>query len=256
MRAFIAFLKKEILENIRSGKLLILLLLFTCFGIMNPAIAKMTPWLIEIMSEELAESGMTVGAVEVDALTSWTQFFKNIPMALIVFAVVYAPSFTKEYASGTLTLLLTRGLARYKVLLAKALIILSFWTVGYYLCFGITYAYNAYFWDNSLATGLGASVALWWLFGVWVLCAMIFLSAVCPSSSAVLIGTGGMTLAVYLFSLIPKVGDYSPAALIGSSGIIFGTVEAGKFAGCTVIAVMLSLAFIASAVPILNRKQL
>ena len=107
-----------------------------------------------------------------------------------------------------------------------------------------------------MATGLGASVALWWLFGGGVLCAMIFLSAVCPSSSAVLIGTGGMTLALYLFSLIPKVGDYSPAALMGSSGIIFGTVEAGKFAGCTVIAVMLSLAFIASAVPILNRKQL
>ena len=181
MRAFVAFLKKEILENIRSGKLMLLLILFTCFGIMNPAIAKMTPWLMEIMSEELAESGVIIVEVEINALTSWTQFFKNIPMALIVFVIVYSSSFTKEYSSGTLILLLTRGLARYKVLMAKTAVILSLWTVGYYLCFGITYAYNAYFWDNSIATGLAASVALWWLFGIFVLCALVFLSTVCSA---------------------------------------------------------------------------
>ena len=140
--------------------------------------------------------------------------------------------------------------------MAKAIVILSLWTVGYYLCFGITYAYNAYFWDNSVATELGASAMLWWLFGVWVLCALIFLSALCSSSSAVLIGTGGITLAFYLFSLIPKVGEYSPAALMGASGIVFGAVQAGGFVGCGIVAALLSLAFIASAVPILNRKQL
>ena len=74
MRAFVAFLKKEMLECLRSGKLLILGALFLGFGIMNPAVAKMTPWLLELMAEEMAESGMTVTAVTVDALTSWTQF--------------------------------------------------------------------------------------------------------------------------------------------------------------------------------------
>ncbi len=256
MRAFIALLKKEMLENIRSGRLLLVLILFTCFGIMNPAIAKMTPWIMEIMSEELAESGMVIVGVEVDALTSWTQFFKNIPMALIVFVVIYASSFTGEYSSGTLTLLLTKGVARYKVLMAKTAIILSLWTVSYYLCFGITYAYNAYFWDNSIAAELGASVVLWWLFGIWVLCALIFLSAVCSSSSVVLIGTGGGVLAFYLLSFIPKVGDYSPAKLMGASGIIFGAVGAARFTGCVIVSVLLCIIFLAAAVPLLNRKQL
>ena len=92
MSAFFAFLKKELLEASRSGKLLFLVILFLLFGIMNPAIAKLTPWLFEIMSESLEESGMVVTQVTVDALTSWTQFFKNVPMALIVFLLMYSGS--------------------------------------------------------------------------------------------------------------------------------------------------------------------
>ena len=58
MRSFIAFIKKEITEQLRSGRLMILGTLFILFGIMNPAVAKLTPWLLEAMTDSLAESGM------------------------------------------------------------------------------------------------------------------------------------------------------------------------------------------------------
>lgn len=256
MRSFVAFLKKECLEGLRSGKIILVLILFTCFGIMNPAVAKLTPWLMELLSEEMAESGMTIVAMEVNALTSWTQFFKNIPMALIVFAIVYSAAFAKEYTSGTLTLMLTKGLARYKVLMAKCIVILSLWTAGYYLCYGVTYLYNAYFWDNSIAHSLGTSVTLWWLFGIWVLCALIMLSSVCSSSSSVLVGVGAITLTAYLFSLIPKVGDYSPAALMNSSEIVFGVNSVGAFTGCIWVTLAFCIGFIGVSVPLMNRKKL
>ena len=167
MRSFLAFFKKELMESARSGKLMILGILFFAFGVMNPAIAKLTPWLLDVLSESLAESGMTVTAVTVDALTSWTQFFKNIPMALIAFILLYSGIFTKEYESGTLILMLTKGLDRYKVVLAKALLMLSVWTGGYWLCFCVTYAYNVYFWDNGIAVGLMPAALHWWLFGIF-----------------------------------------------------------------------------------------
>lgn len=50
MRAFLAFMKKEWMEQIRSSRLIILAILFLMFGIMNPAIAKLTPWLFEVMA--------------------------------------------------------------------------------------------------------------------------------------------------------------------------------------------------------------
>ena len=48
-----AFLKKKWMELCRTGRLLILLLIFILFGILNPALAKLTPWLMETLSESL-----------------------------------------------------------------------------------------------------------------------------------------------------------------------------------------------------------
>lgn len=107
-----AFLKKELLEAVRTGKLLIITLLFLLFGIMNPAIAKLTPWMMELFADSMTDSGLVLTDISVDAMTSWTQFFKNLPIALIAFVLIFSDSFTKEYNSGTLLLLLTKGLSR------------------------------------------------------------------------------------------------------------------------------------------------
>ena len=47
MKSLLAIMKKEYLATVRTGKIVILVLLFVLFGIMNPAIAKLTPWLME-----------------------------------------------------------------------------------------------------------------------------------------------------------------------------------------------------------------
>ena len=112
MRTFIAFLKKEILETIRTGKLFIVLIISCLFGIMSPAIAKLTPWMMKTLSDSLEESGLQVKEVVVDALTSWTQFYKNMPILIIVFVFVYAAIYVNEYQKGTLVTIISKGLAR------------------------------------------------------------------------------------------------------------------------------------------------
>lgn len=256
MRVIVAFLKKEMLECFRSGKLFVLLALFCCFGIMNPAVAKLTPWLLSTLSDQLAENGMTVTEVSVNALTSWVQFFKNIPMALIVFVIIYSSSFTKEYSKGTLNLVLTKGVSRYKVVLAKTTVILFLWSVGYFLCFGITYAYNAFFWDNSIANELGVSAIYWWLFGIWVACGTVLFSVLFNSASAVLLGTGGMTVVAYVISLFPTVGRFSPASLMDAAIIPSGAKNAEELIACAIIAAVLSMGAVCVSIPIMNKKQL
>ena len=132
-----------------SGKAVILLLIFMLFGIMNPAIAKLTPWMMESMADSMAETGLVMTAVEVDAMTSWTQFYKNAPMALIVFLLMFSGILTTEYQSGTLINMVTKGIVRWKILAAKEFTVLMFWTFCYWMMYGITYGYNLYFWDNS-----------------------------------------------------------------------------------------------------------
>ncbi len=256
MKSLLAFMKKEYLEAARTGKLMILLLLFVLFGIMNPAIAKLTPWMMEMFSDAMAESGLLVTNIQVDAMTSWTQFFKNIPMALIAYVLIFSDIFTKEYKSGTLLLVLTKGLSRYKVVLAKTLLLLSLWTAGYGICFAITYGYNAYFWDNGIADNLFFSVTMWWLFGVWVICLVVLFSTLLQNNTGVTLCTGGTVLLTYLLGIIPKAKAYSPAMLMDTNSLLTGAEEIDAYLKAIVIAASLCIVCVAVSIPVINKKQL
>ncbi len=256
MRPFIAFFKKELLESARSGKLIIVEILFFAFGIMNPAIAKLTPFIMEMLSEELAESGMNITSVTVDALTSWTQFFKNIPMALIAFVLLYGGIFTREYESETLVLILTKGLPRYKVLLAKTILMLAIWSCGYWLCFGTTYAYNAYFWDNGIVIGLFPAVFNWFAFGIFTISLMVFFSVLTRGSSMVLPGTGGCIFALYILALLPKASKYLPTALMNSGKLLVGAENGSDYFASLIITASVSISLIIISIPIFGKKQL
>lgn len=256
MRGLVAFVKKELLEQLRSGRVMILGILFVLLGVMNPAVAKLTPWLLEVMADSLAESGMSVTAVNVTAMDSWVQFFKNMPLGLIAFVLLQSSIFTKEYASGTLLLSLTKGLERYKVVLSKATVLNVLWTAGYWICFGITYAYNAYFWDNGVAQSLAFSAVCWWLFGLWVVSLTVLFSTLSASNTTVLAGTGALVLVSYLVGMLPKIGKYLPTALTDGNSLIYGLVGEKTYTAAILITAVLSLASYAASVPIFNKKQL
>lgn len=256
MKTLMAFMKKEWMEQIRSSRLMILGLLFLAFGIMNPAIAKLTPWIMEMMAESMEEAGLAVLEVKVDAMTSWTQFYKNVPMALIAFVLMQSNVFTKEYQSGTLILALTKGLERYKVVLAKTIVLIVTWTAGYWLCYGVTYAYNAYFWDNSIASHLGIAAVFWWLTGVWTICLMILFSVMGSSNSTVLLGTGGIFFAVYLLSLIPKLKEYMPTQLMDGMNLLMKATEPGEYTKSLIVAGLTMMVCFIISIPLFNKRRL
>lgn len=256
MRSLIAFMKKEWMEQARSGRMMILGLVFVLLGIMNPAVAKLTPWLFEIMADSLAESGMVVTAVEVDAMTSWVQFFKNVPMGLIAFVLLESSIFTKEYQSGTLVLALTKGLKRKNVVLAKTLVLTVLWTAYYWLCYAITYGYNAYFWDNSVASNLAFSVVCWWLFGIWVIALAVLFSAIATANSTVLAGTGAVAVSAYLLGLLPAFKEYSPSLLMDGNSLIYGMAEPETYVAAIVVTVVLSVLCLGLSIPVMDKKRI
>lgn len=256
MKQLRAFTKKEVLETIRSGKLLILILLFILFGIMNPAIAKLTPWLMEAMSESLAETGISVISAEVDALSSWAQFYKNIPVCTILFLLFFSSILTSEYQRGALVIMVTKGMKRWKILFAKLFVMAAFWTCGYWLCYGITYGYNAYFWDNSIASCLGMSAFCFYLLGLWLLSLLLLMSAVFRSGSSAAIAVFGVFCICYLLSLLPHLKEYLPVRLLSSSCLLSGTEHAASYNCSIFITVLLTLIQIGLGVLCFNRKSI
>jgi len=235
---------------------MLITMIFILVGIMNPAVAKLTPWLLETMADSLAESGMSVTVSSVSALDSWAQFYKNIPMALIAFILLQSGIFTKEYSSGTLVLSLTKGLERFKVVIAKELVLTALWTVEYWLCFGITYAYNSYFWNNAVAHSLFFSAVCWWIFGILTSSLTVFFSTVLRSNTGVLIATGAAVTVSSLSGLLPRVGKYLPTLLTDGNSLIYGASKPRDYFTSLVITLTLCVLCFIASIPIFNKKQL
>lgn len=72
--------QKEFLESLRTGRMPLLAILSVLFGIMNPLTAKLLPWMLKTFTGSLEESGMVLTEIKVDVFTSWTQFYKNMPL--------------------------------------------------------------------------------------------------------------------------------------------------------------------------------
>jgi ABC-2 type transport system permease protein len=256
MKSLIAFTKKEFLEQHRTGRFWISIALFILIGIMNPAIAKLTPWFFEMFADSLAESGIVITEVNVSALDSWMQYYKNLPIALISFVLLQASIFTKEYHTGTLVLSLTKGLGRFKVVLSKTVILVLVWSLGYWLSFSVTYLYNSYFWDNSVAQNLLLSVVFWWMFGIFVISLMTIFSTFSLSNTGVLLGTGGIVLLSYAVGFIPKINKYLPTFLADGNSLIYGVINANEYIPSIVITAAVSLTCFFASIPIFNKKQL
>lgn len=255
MTQLMAFTKKEFMEVIRTGKFLILTVLFIIFGVMNPAIAKLTPWMMEAFSESLKGSGLTVTEAKVDALTSWTQFYKNVPMALIVFLLMFSGILAVEYQKGTLINMITKGLTRWKIVVSKSVVLLLLWSFGYWMCYGITYGYNEYFWDNSIAKDVAFAAFCVYMLGVWLIALLMLMSTIFSSGSAVAVGTGGVFFVIYLLSMLPDLKEYLPTCLMGASGLLSGAGEAGDYTTALVVAVGLTVVQLVVAVLAFNRKN-
>lgn len=255
MRQLYAFLKKEIMEMTRSGKLMILLVVFFLFGLMNPAIAKLTP-MLKTMAESMAESGLIIGEIHVDAMTSWIQFYKNVPIAIIVFVIMQSATLTGEYQNGTLINVLTRGLPRWKVLAAKMICMTGLWTICYWMCYGVTYGYNAYFWGNDDIPSLLFAVFCIYIVGIWYITLIIWISTMAKTGTSVILGVGGIYGVGFVLTLFPKLKKFSPVWLMSSSELLMEKSEIADFYPAIAIVLTMIVVLPALSAWTFNKREL
>lgn len=256
MNSFFAFLKKEFFELSRSGKLMIFGFIFILFGIMNPAIAKLTPWIFEMSADTFESQGLIVGEVKITALDSWGQFIKNIPLAMIVMLIMFSGTFTGEYSKGTLIPLVTKGLSRTGIVISKTIVMIITWSMGLWLCFGITYAYTAYYWDNLVVKNLIFMAFCRWLMGIFLICVLTLFSSFSSSAQQVIAGVGGIYAAMYILSMFGKIKKYIPTFILNSSSLIMGQSKPGDYNCAILITLILSALSLLASIFITQKRQL
>ena len=256
MRQFMAFVKKEWMEQLRTGRFLLLLIVFLLFGILSPALAKLTPLLYEMMQESMQEQGLVLQSVTVTALTSWQQFYKNISMMLLVLVAMSSGVLTGEYQKGTLIIVLTRGLPRWMVIAGKMLVQMVCWTIYYWSAFGITLAYTVYFWDNGIAKHwLFAGFGIY-LVGLWLLGLLMLGSVLLRNNMGVMLFTGAVVMVCYLAGMVPDIAGWLPTRLLASGTLLNGVVKMDEFAKAAWVCAGTGVLCVGLAAAGFNKKRL
>jgi ABC-2 type transport system permease protein len=210
MKGYIAFTRKEIIEQIRTFKWLIIVTVFFIFGMLSPLTAKLMPIILSGMKVE----GMEIIFPDPTAMDSYVQFFKNVTqMGIVVILLVFGGTLSNELTRGTLINILAKGLRRHTVILSKYTAALLLWTMGYVVASVTTYGYTLYLFGAFEVENLVFSLLCFWLFGCFVI-ALIFLSSTLTGGNfGGLILTALALVVMLMLNISPKVEKFNPITL-------------------------------------------
>lgn len=254
MNGLYAFIKKEFLEQIRTYRVLIMISTFFLFGMMSPLLAKLMPEIISGMDMQ----GIIITIPPATAMDSYGQFFKNMnQMGLVIVLLVFGGILSNEMLKGTLINMLSKGLGRHTVILAKYIAALTLWTVSYLLSCVVNQSYTAYLFDTSAINNLIFSLFCQWMFGVFIL-ALIFLSSTLTGGNF-----GGLVLtvaflgALLVLNILPEIKEFNPVYLSSHNvELLMGSISPKEVLLSLWITVGLTAGSIWSSIALFSKKKL
>lgn len=253
MKMYLTFTGKELVEQWRSFRLLILFAVLTAFAMLSPVLAKMMPDIFAGM-----DMGVQFTIPEPTFLDAYSQYFKNMTqMAVLVVLLLFSGNITGELQKGTAILMLSKGLPKSTFIAAKLSAQVSLWTLAYAVSAAICYGYTAYLFPEQAPQNLLLSLFCLWLLVVFVLCVLTLMSVLFLHGYAPLLGTAGVLILLLILGSFPQTTKYSPLAL-GSCNmeLIGGTKGIGDVALPLLITAGLAAACILAAIRVFRKRQL
>ena len=209
---FWAALRKEILEQWRSYRLLVVVAVLLVFGLTSPLVAKLTPQIIRLVPNGGQFASLIPPATALDAVD---QYLKNMSQFGVILALLLTMgSVAVEKERGTAAMMLVKPLPRWAFLGAK------FVALGLTFAAGVALAGAGAYYYTMLLFGppdLAAWVGLNGLLLVYTLVFVaitLFCSVVARSQAAAGGLAFGLILVLALPGVVPQVGAYLPSALV------------------------------------------
>ena len=209
---FITVFRKEMLEQGRTYRFLIVAAVFAAFGLASPLLAKFTPEMLKAIPGVPADLLAAIPAPTVaDAIT---QYVKNMSQFGILLALLVTMSVVvQEKERGTAAFFLTRPVSRETFLLAKfaslAVTFIASLSVAAIGCWYYTYVlFEPLAWAPFLAlNGLMLVIFL-------VYMALSLLGSTLARSQGIAVGLAFIALVIIgLGGSLPTIGEYFPGRL-------------------------------------------
>lgn len=213
---FTVALRKELMEQWRSYRALVVAAVLLAFGLLSPLTAKYTPEIIRLLPEGDQIALLIPPPTMLDAVA---QYLKNISQFIVVLALLLTMGVvSQERERGTAAMMLSKPLPRWAFLTAK------------FAALTLTFA------AGLALAGAGAFYYTWLLFGpldwvAWVgvnalllvftlvYVALTLLCSVLARSQAAAGGLAfGMLILLSVLGAIPQIGAYLPGYLVNWAG--------------------------------------
>ncbi len=217
MTGLIPLLKKEIMEQLRTYKLLIVGCLFLFFGLTTPVMLKYLPQILELAGG----AGMGIDIPPPTAIQSLAEYTSTIGQIGVFVAVLTAMgSIANELKNGTAVITLSKPVSRAAFVNAKLIAIsltfLGSLAAGSLVCYG----YTAWLIGKADVSAFVSQNLLLGLFLIFCLAITLMFSSLFKSSLA----AGGIAIASIvsqgIVSAIPRIGDYFPGKLLSWGNLL------------------------------------
>ena len=245
MSSFGFLLAKEMREQLRTMRLIVVLAVFGAFGILSPVLAKALPDIIKAAGGDIQ---ITVPTPTVrDAMD---QFAKNVgQMGALIAILISMGAVATEKERGTAGFLLTKPVGREEFLLGKIAAIAILLGLGLGLAGVLAATYTAFLFEPLSVPGTVASIALLWL-SLAVYAAITFFASVVTRSALVAGGVGFAAFIVAgIISALPSIGPYTPSGLSTPAVALALGLPGGDLAGPILVNLALvGLALVAAGI--------
>jgi len=255
VRGFMVFMRKEMLEILRTWRIWVLPAIMVFIGITSPLLAEFTPALVKsVMASE--QSGAVIEIPEAITRDAYLQFSKNsMQMALIGVIIAVAGMIASEKRSGTAILVLTKPVSRTGLVIAKVLsnwvLLLGATVMGAALCVAVTLM----IFDSALISEFVTATALWFLLSAMFIACMAVFSALIGSQGGAAGAGVGLFLGVSILSAWGPGRDFTPAGLLSAGDrILIG--ESPELLWPILSTVLVTVLAVALAAFIFERQEL
>jgi ABC-2 type transport system permease protein len=226
---FSAALRKEILQQWRTRRFLVVLAVFVLFGLTSPLVAKFIPEVIKNIAGAEQFASLIPTPTAVDAMN---QYIKNITQFGFILAVLLGMNAVAgEKESGTAAMILSKPMPRWAFVLSK----FAAQALVYALAFLVA-GLGAYYYTVILFGSLDALkfTAINLLLMLWLLTFVgaALVGSVIGSSVAAAAGFGlGISVAILLAGSIPQYGSLMPNGLMAWAAMLGANSDKVAFNG-------------------------
>ncbi len=153
--------------------------------------------------------------------------------------------------------MVTKGLSRKAVILAKYTVAAALMTISYWIGYAATYGYTTLLWnDNDLSNVAFAAVSLW-IVGFLYLSILMIGCVIFKQTFTSILFTGGMVTIISLLGMIEPIAKFNPFILTSKNvDLISGEAVPADFMIPAFISIVLSIFGVLIAIRLFNKKQL